>query len=106
MSDAPTICAHEGCNRWSVPKRGVQLCSVHERSDDCDGPSAEPLLGLATTQQLMRELIVRFTMTQYVNQASGVRPDVARAVDRALVLAEMLGGMNGPEREYRTVDGG
>lgn len=63
------------------------------------------LLGLATTEELMRELICRFKMTQY-DHLSGVRADVVRAVDRALALSEMLGGLNGPEREYRTVDDG
>lgn len=62
-----------------------------------------PLLGLATNEELLRELICRFKMTQYENRASGVRTDVVLAVDRALVLAEMLGGMGAPEREYRPV---
>lgn len=63
----------------------------------------KPLLGLATTEELMREVICRFEMSQYVPNS---RETHALAVRRALVLAEMLGGMDAPEREYRTVDGG
>lgn len=66
----------------------------------------EPRLGLATTEELFRELICRFKMTQYDNRASGLRTDVVAAVDRALALAEMLGAMDKPSREYRTVGDG
>ena len=66
----------------------------------------EPRLGLASNEELLRELIVRFKMTQHQAQNSGSRPSVAAAIDRALVLAEMLGGMGAPEREYRTVGDG
>jgi hypothetical protein len=51
----------------------------------------EPLLGLATTEELMRELIARFTV-----------PIEFLGMKRALVLAEMLGGMDSAERDYRT----
>ena len=61
------------------------------------------LLGLATTEELLRELICRFEMTQFVPGSMETR---SMAVRRALVLAEMLGGMGAPEREYRTVDSG
>jgi hypothetical protein len=61
----------------------------------------EPLLGLATTEQMMREIITRFRMTQYEDSVS---VSSYAAIDRALVLAEMLGGMGAPEREYRTVE--
>jgi len=60
----------------------------------------EPHLGWATSEDMMRELICRFKMTQYTD---GIESFVA--VERALVLAEMLGSMSAPEREYRTVDG-
>jgi len=54
-----------------------------------------PLLGLATSEELIRELIVRFK----INGDPG-------DVDRALMLAEMVGQMSAPSREYRTVDSG
>lgn len=54
----------------------------------------EPLLGLATTEELFREIIARFAMlARYPGP-----------VERALVLAEMLGGLSAEDREYRTVD--
>ena len=56
----------------------------------------EPLLGLATTEQMFRELISRFKMEMF-------ELDALAAVERALVLAEMLGNMTAEEREYRTV---
>jgi hypothetical protein len=62
----------------------------------------EPLLGLATTEDLMRELISRFKMVQYDPDTNMLGLHVA--VERALVLAEMLGGLSASEREYRTVD--
>jgi hypothetical protein len=55
-------------------------------------------LGLASTEEMMRELICRFR----VNVVCSAHPV---DVDRALVLAEMLGGMDVDVREYRTVDG-
>lgn len=58
-------------------------------------------LGLASTEELMRELICRFRMDTYV---PGSQETHHMCVERALVLAEMLGGMSAPEREYRTVD--
>jgi hypothetical protein len=65
---------------------------------------SEALLGLATNEDMLRELICRFKMTQY--SPHGTNTAVHRAVDRALVLSEMLGGMDAPEREYRTIDHG
>ena len=53
----------------------------------------EPYLGLATTEQMFRELIAR------------CRALPIFTFDRAITLAEMLGGMSASEREYRTVDG-
>lgn len=67
--------------------------------------SEQAKLGLATTEELFRELICRFKMTQYSNTSTGIRIDVVQSVDRALELSEMLGGLAGYEREYRTVDG-
>jgi hypothetical protein len=52
-------------------------------------------LGLATTEQLFRELIVRLTI---------VSASQTKAVERGLALAEMLGGLTAPEREYRTAE--
>jgi hypothetical protein len=57
-----------------------------------------PLLGLATTEQLMRELITRFVVNCFGNV------ETLTSIDRALKLAEMLGGMNSFDRDYRTVD--
>jgi hypothetical protein len=54
----------------------------------------EPMLGLATTEELFREIITRFALL-------GRYPG---PVERALVLAEMLGGLSAADREYRTVD--
>ena len=58
-------------------------------------------LGLATNEDMLRELICRF-------KHDGINPSVSSllCLERALVLAEMLGGMSAPEREYRTVDHG
>lgn len=53
-----------------------------------------PLLGLATTEELFREILARFTTS-----LSG-----PGNTQRALVLAEMLGGMPGYDREYRTAE--
>ena len=64
----------------------------------------EPLLGLATTEQMFRELICRFKMEQFVPGVTSTT--LAADFDRALILAEMLGGLSAPEREYRTVDHG
>ena len=63
---------------------------------DAMSPSGgdEPLLGLATTEELFREIITRFAML-------GRYPG---PVERALVLAEMLGSLSAEDREYRTVD--
>ena len=60
----------------------------------------EPLLGLADTESLMRELITRFQMNMYGEHTKMLD------FERALVLAEMLGTMGANEREYKPVDGG
>jgi hypothetical protein len=59
----------------------------------------KPLLGLATTEELLREVIVRFTII-YRNDPINHE----RNVERALVLAEMVGGLSAFDREYRTAD--
>jgi len=59
-------------------------------------------LGLASNEEMMRELICRFKMEQYTN---GSDISVHRAIERALILSEMIGSMDAPEREYRVVDG-
>jgi len=61
----------------------------------------EPLLGLATNEQMIRELICRFKI-----DASQTNGWALPSIERALTLAEMLGGMVATEREYRTVDYG
>lgn len=53
----------------------------------------EPLLGLASTEDLFHELISR------------CRRLPISSFDQAIALAEMLGSMGAPEREYRTIDG-
>jgi len=59
----------------------------------------EPSLGLATTEELFRELICRLKLNTL-----GTHTNLLD-IERALTLAEMLGGLSAPEREYRTVDG-
>jgi hypothetical protein len=63
------------------------------------GDRAEANLGLATNEEMLRELICRFKMEQYIPES---KETVSLAFDRALVLAEMLGGMDAPTREYWT----
>jgi hypothetical protein len=53
-----------------------------------------PLLGLATTEELFREIIARFTV------AGPEGGNWARTV----ILAEMLGGLSMVDREYRTAE--
>jgi hypothetical protein len=65
-----------------------------------------PLLGLATTEELFREIIARFTTTglsdtSVIFHATGT---THLNVNRALLLAEMLGGLNALDREYRTAE--
>jgi hypothetical protein len=59
----------------------------------------EANLGLATTEEMLRELICRF---------SGHRPHNPlghrEGINRCVTLAEMLGSLSTAEREYRTVD--
>jgi hypothetical protein len=59
-----------------------------------------PILGLATTDEMLRELIARFTVN-----ARGTHT-LLIDVRRIATLAELLGGLSAPEREYRTVGGG
>jgi hypothetical protein len=63
-----------------------------------DMDNNEAQLGLATTEEMMRELICRF---KHVSEAN-----INLNIERALVLAEMLGSMGATEREYRPVDHG
>lgn len=58
-----------------------------------------PHLGLATTEMLFRELICRFAII-----GEGRHMGIQTKIDNALMLAEMLGTLTAPEREYRTVD--
>jgi len=62
-----------------------------------DLSTLEPRLGLASTEELFRELICRLTV---VPEASVT---TVTAVKRGLILAEMLGSLSTGEREYRTV---
>ena len=63
---------------------------------------ADARLGLATTEELFRELICRFKMDLYVQGSTETHH---ASVERAIVLAEMLGGIDAPTREYRTAYG-
>lgn len=65
-----------------------------------------PLLGLATTEELFREIIARFTTTglsdtSVIFHATGM---THLNVNRALILSEMLGGLGALDREYRTAE--
>lgn len=54
----------------------------------------QPNLGLASTEMLFRELIARL-----------VTPTpTLRGVQRALVLAEMLGNLDAQDGEYQTIE--
>ena len=57
------------------------------------------MLGFATTEELFRELIVRFTI-----HCAPAEITQMLCTERALILAEMLGGLNATEKEYRTVN--
>jgi hypothetical protein len=59
----------------------------------------EAKLGLATTEELFRELIARFTV-HYPN----THIESLLMINRALELSEMLGGLKSVDKEYRTVD--
>lgn len=58
----------------------------------------EPLLGLATTEELFRELIAR--LSDPFSTDLGCTP----AIRRVAALAEMLGSLPMTVREYRAVD--
>ncbi len=60
----------------------------------------KPNLGLATTEEMFRELICRFSISYKHDDVGN-----SRNINRALVLSEMLGGMNATEKEYSTVNG-
>lgn len=88
--DAPFRCAVE--NAWEKMFPGIP-CSISSGW----GPVTpalpqhsvqnEAYLGLATTEELLRELIARFSLNH-----------------NAVILAEMVGGLSMTEKEYRTVD--
>jgi len=65
-----------------------------------------PLLGLATTEELFREIIARFTTTGLNNPEVlfHVTGMTHLNVNRALILAEMLGGLSALDREYRPAE--
>lgn len=56
-------------------------------------------LGLATTEELFRELICRLKLNTIGTHTALLD------TERVLILAELLGGLSAPEREYKTVDG-
>lgn len=76
-----------------------EMAEYDDRQDDVK-VDAGPRLGLATTEEMLRELICRFR-----HVATNGHGDVyaGQSVDRAVQLAEMLGGLDAPTREYRTV---
>ena len=63
-------------------------------ADLCD----EPHLGLATTEELINEIISRITTDSCTTNASPLT-----AIERVRVLAYLLGSMTPQEREYRTI---
>jgi len=73
--------------------------TICDHMDEDSVNPQEPHLGLATTEELFRELIARFSLYSLTNNM-GVMP----MVDRALTLAEMLGSLSGQDKDYRTVD--
>jgi hypothetical protein len=73
-----------------------QIFTPPPREDD------GPRLGLATTEELYRELICRHRMEGGPHDS----PGRAMGMNRALVLAEQLGGLSSTDREYRTVGHG
>jgi len=96
------VCSTPGCVRGSfhrVPHECVGQGPTEKETDVTRRIGAQ--LGLATNEELMRELICRFRMNTYVQGSTETHQ---MSVDRALALAEMLGGMSAPDREYRTVD--
>lgn len=58
----------------------------------------EPNLGLATTEQLIKELVSRLGTSLHGEAGNGP------ACDRVYSLAFLLGSLSVSEREYRTVD--
>lgn len=59
----------------------------------------KPMLGFATNEDLMRELIARFSI-----DAISSNLNAFGQINRIVILSEMLGGMDATNREYRTVD--
>lgn len=56
-------------------------------------------LGLASSEQLIRELITRFKMDALNNNINQIK-----YMDRAITMGILLGSMSPEDREYRTVD--
>jgi hypothetical protein len=61
----------------------------------------QALLGLAPTEDLMRELIARFRVNGMVTDNEY---DMALNTNRARVLTYILYGLSSDEKRYRTVD--
>lgn len=57
-------------------------------------------LGMATTEELFRELIARFTISGSSNNV-----EARLYIECAVVLAEMLGTLSVFDKEYKTVGG-
>lgn len=67
--------------------------ALNDFADIFEGPN----LGLATTEQLFREIIARFTIPHFRDETSALK------VNCALVLSEMLGSLSVFDKEYRTI---
>lgn len=67
---------------------GMITAALPDRSE-----SPQANLGCATTEELIRELIARF-----------ITHENSYLANRAVILAELLGGLNATDREYRTID--
>jgi hypothetical protein len=79
---------------WSLTNREVLAgATVAVVGEPTSTEPTDPLLGLASSEQLIRELIARWTI-----------PATYSGTQRALMLAEILGGLDPADREYRTVD--
>jgi hypothetical protein len=70
-----------------------------EFTSSLDGEPVGPMLGLATTEYLLRELICRLG-----SPMCGTPIEVGwyKAIERVRILAELLGGLDATEREYWT----
>jgi hypothetical protein len=101
------------CGRLNLAVRNVQEawmgtmhrtdgpCYVIENIPEPDTREDHANLGLATTEELLREVITRLEMSWTSTNLEGVAN-----IRRALQLSEILGSMGAETREYRTVGGG